>query len=375
MHLEALAIRAFRNLAPVTLSLGGGVNFFYGANGQGKTNLLEACALLTNGVSPRTSVLAETIPWASEGADLSAREEAYGVTYRVTMVIRAKGRTISVDGVPRRTVPGLPKGCLALTFLPEDLEILTGEPSLRRAFLDQTLALIEPAHATDLRAYQGALLSRTRILKDAGTSFRGALDQLLTPYEGVLIERGAAIARRRALLCADLATELRHAAEEFALPLAIGATYVPHLPELLDPTPEGQAAALAKLVARREVDLLQKRTTVGPHRDDLLVECKGAGVRTFASRGETRLAMVLLLIAKLRVVMARLGLTPLIILDDIFSELDRERRQLVIAALPAGAQVLCSAVERDLHADWLRGLEGVKTFQVSNGVVTEREMS
>ncbi|HYE80489.1 MAG TPA: AAA family ATPase, partial [bacterium] len=236
MYLEALAIRAFRNLAPTALALGPGVNFFYGANGQGKTNLLEACALLTNGSSPRTSVLAETIPWGAQVADLGAREIAHRVTYRVTMVIRSKGRTITVDGTPRRTVPGLAKGCLALTFLPEDLAVLTGEPALRRSFLDSALALIEPAHTADLRAYQGALLSRTRVLKDAGGGNRGLLDRLLAPYEAILIERGAAIARRRAELAGDLARALQAAVEEFALPVQIGAAYAPHLPELLDPS-------------------------------------------------------------------------------------------------------------------------------------------
>ena len=373
MRIETLGVRAFRNLRPATLALGPGVNFVYGPNGQGKTNLLEVAALLVNGASPRTTNLAETVPWGSTLAEIGAVEESYGVRYRVGMRVADSGRSISVDGKTARSVPGVAKGCLALTFLPEDLAILTGEPSLRRDFLDRTLVLLEPSHAADLRAYHGALVTRGRLLRDAPAR-RVDLDQLLHPYEILLMERGAAIARRRAGLTAELARTIASAVTELELPTGIELTYLPNMPELLDESGEGPGRALARLRDRREVDLAQKRTTLGPHRDDLQLAFKGAGVRSYASRGETRLVMVLLLIAKLRVVMARLNLTPLIILDDIFSELDRERRALVIRALPVDAQVLSSAVERDLHGDWLAGRDGVKAFRVSAGEVVEGEL-
>lgn len=373
MQLEALTIRAFRNLTPVALAFGPGVHLFYGANGQGKTNLLEAACLVVNGTSPRTSSLAETIPWEGERSELGGCQEAFGVRYRVDLSIAPKSKSLQVDGSARRSLPGIAKGCLALTFLPEDLVILTGEPSLRRDFLDRTLTLWDTAHAADLRAYSGALVARTRVLRDLAATGQplGARGiALLQPYEQILLQRGQAIVQRRATLVRDLATQMQLTAETFDIPLQITGTYLPHVPELLG---EGEAALRAaeqRLMERRQVDLIQKRTTVGPHRDDLQVDCKGAGVRHFASRGETRLAMVLLLIAKLQVVMDRLQFTPLIILDDIFSELDRERRRLVVQALPREAQVLCSAVEQDLEAAWLGEREAVTSWQVQRGVIT-----
>lgn len=369
MLLERLAIRAFRNLQPLTLDLGPGVHLFHGANGQGKTNLLEAISLLINGSSPRTSSLAETIPWDQESAELAGVQEAYGVHYRVALVIRAKGKVAQVDGVSRRSVPGVAKGCLALTFLPEDLAILTSEPSLRRDFLDHTLTLWDAAHAADLRAYQGAMLARGRVLKDlaARGSAVAQAAPLLEPYEQILLARGAAIMQRRALLSEQLEAAMKALSGRFSIPLTITCHYEPQLPQLLT---EGIEAARALMIERRQVDLYQKRTTLGPHRDELRVECKGAGVRTYASRGETRLAMVLLLIAKLEVVMQRLQFTPVIVLDDIFSELDRERRALVIRALPPDAQVFCSAVERDLDGAWVAERGPLTAYQVASGQVT-----
>jgi len=373
MQLENLAIRSFRNLIPVALDLAPGVHLLYGANGQGKTNLLEAACLLVNGNSPRTSSLAETIPWSGARAELGGVQEAYGVHYRVDMQIAAKSKTLQIDGSAKRAVPGISKGCLALTFLPEDLAILTGEPSLRRDFLDKTLTLWDTAHAADLRAYGGALVARTRILRDlaaAGQTSGPRMESLLSPYEQILVARGGAIVRRRAHLTDQLAIRMQTTADTYDIPLAISCRYLPHVPELLDESPEADLAALRRLVERRQVDLIQKRTTVGPHRDDLAVDCKGAGVRTYASRGETRLAMVLVLIAKLQVVMDRLQFTPLIILDDIFSELDRERRRLVVMTLPREAQVLCSAVERDLEQAWLGDRESVHSWHVSGGQIS-----
>jgi len=368
MRIKKINITRFRNLNNFSLELSEGVNLFYGENGHGKTNLLESVALLINGRTPRTNRIQEVIPHDGTFAKWEIGLVVEDVHHSATCIIEnGHQKRLEVNGQPKKKLPGHDRGVFALTFLPEDFRILTGEPFYRRKFLDETILLTEPAYGAILKSYRDAYAARNAILKSGNIN-----SMAFEPYEEILSGNGLQITRRRQKAIEELQSNLDNlSANIFDNQISLRLDYKPILHEYSKD--DGIANLKRAYEQTRQRDFAIKRTMLGPHRDDFLALFGDEDIRKFSSRGETRLSVVALIIAKYHVLSERWDLNPVILLDDIFSELDQSRRQKVLKALPEKCQLMITAVDRDLSRKWLEDMDDVALFNVVDGKILPDE--
>ena len=334
MRLLSLALRNYRNYARLDLEPGPGLNVLLGRNGQGKTNLLESIAILALSSTPRARRDAELLGPMAPEARIEALVESHGRQVDMKIHYREdEGRTrrrIEVAGQPRRAVD-LP-GVLRVTlFWPDDLNLVKAGPDHRRRLLNQLLVQIESGYARDLSRYQRVLDQRNHLVKQVAAQEAPA--DTLDVWDHELASLGVRIAAARASAVAELenAAKGHHA--------AIGG-------EALDLTYQGPPEDLfAALRSGRALDLRRGTTGVGPHRDDVLVLLDGRDARAYASQGQQRTAVVSLKLAEADVIEARTGEPPVLLLDDVLSELDPERRAALMERVAAGGQVVVTSAE------------------------------
>jgi DNA replication and repair protein RecF len=337
VHVRWIELVGFRNHASLTFAPEPGLNVLVGKNGQGKTSLLEALHVLITGRSFRTAKLGDCLGWDAGGRSTVSGELATGSQVRdVRLELHAREGGIEVRGT-------LCPWAGAVSFAAPDLALLTGGPHLRRAYLDAATVKLVPAHAETCRRYRLALQQRTRLLGDLAG--RADAERLLAPWDEQLATLGSEIVHRRLAALAFLADAVREIHRALA-PAAAGVilSYEPCVPPGADRAMTRDALGAALAAARRE-DLRRGLTRVGPHRDDVAVRLGRADARIAASRGEQRLLTLALRLAEVLVVRRRLGDTPVLLLDDILSELDREVGDRVLAWLAACGQVVYTATD------------------------------
>ncbi|HEY8643780.1 MAG TPA: DNA replication/repair protein RecF [Candidatus Dormibacteraeota bacterium] len=335
MRLLRLELRNYRNYRNLDLDLGGQLNLFLGANGQGKTNLLESIALLALSASPRTRREIEQIGPLAPEARVTGRVEGGGRRHEVRIDLReeaGRGRKrIAVDELPRRAFD-LPGIAPAVLFWPEDLNLVKAGPEHRRRFLNQMLVQVEPGHARLISRYARILEQRNHLLKQiaAGETGIGTLDA----WDEELVSAGGAIAEARRRAVAELAPLAARHHRAIAAGEELSVAY-------LGPPPE-----LAEAVQNsRGLDVRRGLTGVGPHRDDLWLELGGRDARAFASQGQQRTLVVSLKLAEADLVAARSGEPPILLLDDVLSELDADRRQALLERVGVTGQVVVTSAE------------------------------
>lgn len=365
MKITNVKINRFRNLNDFALDLSGGINLFWGENGHGKTNLLECIAILINGNTPRASKLFEVIPHDGDFARWSIEVVVEDVHHSAECIIRKnETRKLIINGQLRKKLPGPEHGVYALTFFPEDFRILIGEPYYRRRFIDEAILVTDPQYASILKKYREAHDQRNAILKSGYAN-----DKNLTPFEEILAKYGLEISLKRESAIKELDSHLSNLIRKaFNDEISIRISYKPSLEQFIN-----SKNALDEIISayrnNRNRDIAIKRTLLGPHRDDIGADFRNEDIRQYASRGETRLAVVALIIAKYHMFSTRWNLSPVVLLDDIFSELDPSRRKKILQALPQNCQLMITAVDRDLSRKWLENLGDVKIFKVVSGKI------
>ena len=379
--MEQLSLVDFRNYAVAEISLGPGPNVFVGRNGQGKTNLAEAIAFFATLGSHRVS---SDAPMVRDGAESAViRERLSHGDRRVLLEVQLNRQGTNkarVNGAPVKPTE-LPRHAQVVLFAPEDLQIVRGDPSSRRRFADQLLVQRTPRLAGVLADYDRVLKQRTALLKSAkARGLRGEGLSTLDVWDDKLIALGSEVIEARLSLAAQLASPLAAAYAAIA-----GADHDPEIdwalsvrgadPEegaegqMTDAAPAGIADQFrAALVARRAAELDRGLTLVGPHRDDLVLRVRGLPVKGYASHGESWSIALALRLASAELLRAesRLG-DPVLILDDVFAELDAGRRGR-LADLVAGYEqvIVTAAVEEDVPAA-LRA----RTVRVEAGTILE----
>jgi DNA replication and repair protein RecF len=335
---RSISIQGLRSYTSLDAAFGGGPQLIVGPNAAGKTTLLEAIVLLAWGRSHRTSAEGELVRWGSELARVEGI--AGGETIEVALV-RPPGATgarkrIRVNGVARRAT-GLMGLLRTVVFAPEEMLLVVGSPGLRRAALDQLATQRSAAYGRDLTAYGRTLQQRNSLLR-AIREEQASRDELRF-WDTSFLDAGGAIVAERLRLLADLAEPLARAHAEIA-PEEAGAarltlSYVTNAPALPGEPPRDALARRLADTADKEV--WNGSTLVGPHRDDVVFELSGRDMSGFASRGQQRTAILAFKLAELDLLTAQDGRPPLLLLDDVFSELDPERRSHLvrrIAELP-----------------------------------------
>lgn len=357
MRVERVLLRDFRNYERVEVELGSGLTVVAGPNGAGKTNLLEGVYFGLTGRSCRTSNEREVVRHgagparavvATIGEDGSHQLE---VAFQPGEEKRIRVDGASGDGVSEARPP-------VAVFVPERLELVKGPPAHRRAHLDRFVAAVWPARASTRTAYARALGQRNALL--ARVRSGSAPEGELGAWDTQLARCGAALMRDRAEAVDGLRAPFRDRAAELGLPLAAEAAYRPR-------SRAPDAAGLeAELRDRRSQDLERGFTTHGPHRDDLVLEHAGRALRAFGSQGQQRLGLLALLFAE-RDVLADRGRPPLMLLDDVMSELDAERRGRLLEAIRAGGQAVVTTTDGE-HAGETAA-EGDRLVLVEDGRV------
>lgn len=336
MQLRRLWLTDFRGYREADVSFDPGLTAVLGPNGQGKTNLLEAIGYLATLSSFRGAPTEAMIRAGAERAVVRAEAEREGreLLLEAELVVNGRNRA-QLNKQPLRRARDLLGALRVTVFAPDDLRLVKGSPGDRRGYLDDTLVSLHPRYDEMRSELDRVLRQRGALLKQAGGRLSPEVELTLDVFDAKLVTAGEALASARQNLVAALGPLLGEAYDAVASASAeVRATYDP--PWMA----EGLAAAL---VAARRDDLRRGVSTVGPHRDELDLVIAGLPSRTHASQGEQRSLALALRLAAHRVVTDKTESSPVLLLDDVFSELDPERSDALLRSLPPGQTVLSTA--------------------------------
>ncbi len=341
MRLDKLWLTDFRSYESAELALAPGLTAVLGDNGRGKSNLLEAVAWLATLESFRGAPTEALIRVGATQAVLRAEGSVEGRSTLLEAELVPNGRNRVLVGKQRLQRTRDLLGVLRVTvFTPDDLELVKGGPAGRRRYLDDALVALHPKYDAVRADVERVLRQRGALLKQSGGRLDDAGALTLDVWDTKLAEAGEELARLRVKLCERLVPVLAAAYEAVAVGAeARGIVGVAYESAWFD-RPGGLAGAL---VAGRRDDVRRGTNLVGPHRDELALTIGGLPARTHASQGEQRSLALALRLAAHAVVGETTGSSPVLLLDDVFSELDDARSQALLAALPAGQALLTSA--------------------------------
>jgi DNA replication and repair protein RecF len=358
LRVTRLEITDFRNYAEGEVRLGPELTVVAGANGAGKSNLLEAVCFGCTGHSPRTTNDRELV---RRGAAVTriVLDSADGESgHRIEVGFEpGEPKRLRVDGAPVDSLVGVEARPLVSVFLPERLELVQGPPATRRAHLDRVVAALWPARAEARAAYSKALAQRNALLVRIRNRLvgPGALDA----WDAELARYGIQLMADRRDAVDGLREPFGQLADRLGLPGRAELRYRPRS----DAT--DAAGLAAELLERREADLDRGFTVHGPHRDEMSLLLGGSSLRAYGSQGQQRMALLALLFAERRLLAERRDRPPVMLLDDVMSELDRERRELLAELLREGGQAIVTATEAD-HVPGA-ALAGGGLVRVENG--------
>jgi DNA replication and repair protein RecF len=361
-RVERLRVRDFRTYAAADVPIGAGLTVLHGPNGAGKTNVLEALYFGCTARSCRTANEREVVRFDAPAARVEVDTVDERGDAHTLSVGFAPGepKRLRVDGAPVERLTDSPARPLVSVFLPDRLELVKGAPSGRRAHLDQLVAALWPARGANRAQYSRALAQRNALLSRvrAGRVGDGALDA----WDAELARWGVALRDDRAGAVERVGESFPSLASDLGLNGTAQLVY----------RPRSRAASADELAAelreRRASDLDRGFTQHGPHRDDLLFQRDGRDLKSYGSQGEQRIALLSLLLAERAVLAEERGAPPLMLLDDVMSELDADRRALLIARLDDGGQAIVTTTDLAHVPGGERA--GVVRLHVAPGVVT-----
>ena len=351
MRVGRVQVRDFRNYEQAEVELADGLTVVTGPNGCGKTNLLEAIYFGATTRSPRTTNGRELVRRGAAVARVALEVHDGQDSHRIEVGFTpGQPKRVRVDDNPLSNLAGVGVRPLISIFLPERLELVKGAPSTRRAHLDQVVAALWPARAETRGAYSRALSQRNALLARmrAGRPERSALDA----WDAELARQGVRLMEDRADTVVGLRPLFADIARRLGLPGTADLRYRPRS------AARDVADLRRELAERRQADLDRGFTVHGPHRDDLSFEVDGVSLRVYGSQGQQRVALLALLFAERQLLAEHGGRPPLMLLDDVMSELDVERRELLADLLRDGGQAVVTATEPD-QVPGARGTAGV----------------
>ena len=366
MRIDALTLEGFRNYESQCVTFDEHCNVIYGENAQGKTNLLEAIVYLSCGKSPRTHTDRELIGFKKQRAVLEGRINSRDREFITRIELqRGRKRKMTVNGVTAKNAAALSDVLHTVFFAPEDLFLIRDGAAARRRFMDNSLCQLRPRYAAALAEYTRLYEHKTRILRDS-EDYPALLDTL-PEFNARLCQAGAVLIHYRAQFCERLAEyaaqahgECSGGREELSLSYKTVKTIVDPLAEhsvLVAALEEHQGA-------HYHAELASRLCLSGPHKDDIEVNINGQSARQFCSQGQVRTAALSLKLAEREIHKNTFGEYPVMLLDDVLSELDPRRQEYVLNRI-AGGQVFITCCQSDRLETLLNG----KVFHIHGGEV------
>ncbi|MCL2399632.1 MAG: DNA replication/repair protein RecF [Defluviitaleaceae bacterium] len=358
MYVSKLSLENFRNFEILQVDLENGINIVYGDNANGKTNFIEAIYLCATGRSQRAGHDRELVRFGQKEAHLQAVVESEGsCKIDVHLFKEGKKKGIAVDHISIKKLNQLFGLLLIVIFTPEDLKIVKAGPAERRAFMDLEMCQLSSLYYHAIRRYHQALKQRNNLLK--AISKDRSLQDTLDIWDEPLCEYGTQIMDYRADFIKEVAgiansihNDITAGKEELTL------TYRPHIAEK-----DQYSQRLKRSVDR---DIIMGSTTAGIHKDDIIFNINGNDVRTYGSQGQQRTAALSVKLAEVELIKSRTGNTPVLLLDDVLSELDENRQKFLFEHIGEMQTVLtCTGVE-----DVLKKISGAgKVMKMVNGSI------
>jgi DNA replication and repair protein RecF len=340
VYLEHLSVSNFRNYLAAELQPAlQGVTLLQGDNGAGKTNLLEAVAYFATLRSFRGAPTTSLVRSGTEQAVLRARANRQGRALLIEAEVNVSGRDkVQLNRQPLRRNDELLGAVLVTVFSPDDIEVVKGAPQSRRQYLDEILVALHPKHNAAHVELERVLKQRNALLRSAAGALRGSMASTLDIWDSKLADVGESIAEARESLVASLQDESDQAYLKLSAPPSGNGGAV-----RLRYERSWEGSLLAALGGARNEDVRRGVTSVGPQRDELFLSIEGLVARTQASQGEQRSLALALRLGGHSLVTARQNTSPVLLLDDVFSELDPHRSAALAACLPEGQTLLTSA--------------------------------
>jgi DNA replication and repair protein RecF len=321
-----------------------------GPNGAGKTNLLESLHVGTQGFSPRTRADAQLVRFGENAGRIALRGTRADTKVELEVTVEVgEGKRAKLNGAALATAEQLRSEVATLVFTPDRLAVVKGGPAVRRAYFDRTLGRLAPARATLSVEYAGAVAQRNAALRRAAAGYSS--HDAIAPWTEQVASLGRKLVESRTEVIASLAPGFAERAEGLGLPSA-RLNY------------EGEPPTVELLEARLDRDLERGATGLGPHLDDVLLTSGTRDLRNFGSQGEQRLTVLALLLAEAELIAERRGFAPLLLLDDVLSELDRNRRRILAERVLGTGQTLITATEASALP-----VDAAQVLEVSPGTV------
>lgn len=374
MHIKSLSLHSFRNYQSVTLNLTPGLNIFVGDNAQGKTNLLEAIYVLSLSKSYRTTRETELISHGAQRTVITAQVAKMATLDLAVMVSELEKKRLLVN--QKSTTANSFVGCLnTVLFIPDSLQLVKGSPGDRRRFLDVQICQIDPVYRNNLLKYQRVVRQRNSLLKGAFEN-RSQLSQL-PAWDNQLVSLGTKIMLRRQ----DVVETLQHYSKSAHERISDEREDLHLIYQPFFETEESIALGRRYTGANVEDILRQKLqelkteevrrgyTLVGPQRDDLVFRINDADLKKYGSQGQQRTAVLAYILAELELMCQETGEYPVVLLDDVMSELDRNRQMLLLSILNQKAQTIVTTTNLDSFTPETK--ERANIFRIERGRILQ----
>ena len=361
MIIKSIELSNFRNYENLHINFDYGTNILYGDNAQGKTNILEAAYLSGTTKSHKGSKDKEMIRFEGDESHIRTIVSKNNKDYQIDMHLRKVGsKGVAINKIPIKKASEL-FGILNIVFFsPEDLNIIKNGPAERRRFIDTELCQLDKLYLSDLSKYNKTLIQRNKLLKDI--NYKPELRETLPIWDMQLIEYGRNIIKKRKEFIEELNNiigEIHHKISGGKEQLIL--KYEPSIDDIFFED---------EILKVRQKDLKLCQTTVGPHRDDMLFSVNGIDIRKYGSRGQQRTSALSLKLSEIDLVRKSINNTPVLLLDDVLSELDSNRQNYLLNSISDIQTIItCTGLEEFVK----NRFQINKIFQVINGEVFEKE--
>ena len=361
MYLKKIELKNFRNYEEEAVEFHNKVNIITGKNAQGKTNLLESLYIMSLGKSFRTSKDSEMIGFQKEFCRAKSTSFKEDRELEIEITIGSEGKTTKINGMKTAKNIDLLENVYMVVFSPEDLKIVKDEPEKRRKFIDRELCQLKPIYYRNLGRYKKILQQRNSLLKqqEVKEDVIAVWDEGLAEYGAKIIQERNRFVEKLNGISREISKGITNGKEALEVSYEANVEYKENYEE--------QKEHLKNLLTKNlKNDIFRRSTSIGPHKDDLKICLEGVDIRHFGSQGQQRTAALSLKLAEIQLIKEETKVAPILLLDDVLSELDAERQNFLINSLE---EVQLFITTTELGEEVKKQLPEGYTFSVENGRV------